>query len=64
MPYKIDCDSHMYESSRKDRESQRELGLYVMDVDEGVNKYECENKVRRELEKNKINLLWVSVARK
>jgi hypothetical protein len=64
MPYKIDCDSHMYKSSRKDRESQRELGLHVMDVDEGVNEYECENKVRCELEKNKIDLLRVSIAGK
>jgi hypothetical protein len=54
----------MYKGSRKDRESQRELGLHVMDVDEGVNEYECENKVRCELEKNKIDLLRVSIAGK
>jgi hypothetical protein len=57
VPYEIDCNSQMYKSSRDDWQSQRELGLVVMDVDDVVNEYECEDKVGRNLEKNKIDLI-------
>ena len=56
MSYTIDRNSHMYKGNRKDWKSQRELGLFVMNVDEVVYEYECEDKVWCDLEKNKINL--------
>jgi hypothetical protein len=46
----------MYKTSRKDGKGQRELGLFVMNIDEVVYEYECEDKVRCDLEKNKIDL--------